>query len=200
MRNTSNFHPEWGYLAPAPSFMRTVRLVLLATAIGGTLGAGAVFSWAGHQTTERSVGERTLVRLPEAASARHETSIQAAHESGLPLAEKQALASHSGSTQGTPNEPHASSTNPTPAGIAALAAAPAATEGSSTTATAAPAAAAKDPGLNPMPTKRKAMKKSNGTWRLALRDEPFGLAPGEYSRKRTWGGHYGEGGRRYDYW
>ena len=41
MRSTSNFHPEWGYLAPAPSFMRTARLVLLATAIGGTLGAGA---------------------------------------------------------------------------------------------------------------------------------------------------------------
>jgi hypothetical protein len=141
-----------------------------------------------------------LVRLPEAASARRETSIQAAHEDGLPLAEKQALASHSGSTQGTPNEPHASSTNPAPAGIAALAVAPAATEGSSMTATAVPAAAAKDPGLNPMPTKRKAMKKSHGTWRLALRDEPFGLAPGEYSRKRTWGGHYGEGGRRYDYW
>ncbi len=191
MRSTSNFHPEWGYLAPAPSFMRTARLVLLATAIGGT---------AGHRTTEPSVGERTLVRLPEAASARHETSIQAAHEGGLPLAEKQALASHSRSTQGTPNEPHASSTNPAPAGIAALAVAPAATDGSSTTATAAPAAAAKDPGLNPTPTRRKAMKKSNGTWRLALRDEPFGLAPGEYSRKRTWGGHYGEGGRRYDYW
>jgi len=200
MRSTSNFHPEWGYLAPAPSFMRTARLVLLATAIGGTLGAGAVFSWAGHQTTEPSVGERTLVRLPEAASARHETSIQAVHEDGLPLAEKQALASHSGSTQGTPNEPHASSTNPAPAGIAALAVAPAATEGPSTTAITAPAAAAKDPVLNPPSAKRKAAKKSNATWRLALRDEPFGLAPGEYSKRRTWGGYYGEGGRRYENW
>jgi hypothetical protein len=41
MRTTSNFHPEWGYLAPAPSFVRTARLFLLATAIGATLGAGS---------------------------------------------------------------------------------------------------------------------------------------------------------------
>jgi hypothetical protein len=200
MLKTSNFHPEWGYLAPAPSFMRTARLVLLATAIGGTLGAGAVFSWAGHQTTEPSVGERTLVRLPEVASARHETSIQAAHEDSLPLAEKQPLASHSRSTEGTSNEPRARSTTPAPAGIAAIAVAPAATEGPSTTAITAPAAAAKDPALNPASAKRKATKKSNATWRLALRDEPFGLAPGEYSKRRTWGGYYGEGGRRYENW
>jgi hypothetical protein len=200
MRKTSNFHPEWGYLAPAPSFMRTVRHVVLATAVGGTLGAGAVFSWANHQPTEQSVGERTLVRLPEVASARHETPMQAAHEAGSPSAEKQPSASHSRSTQGTPNEPRASSTTPAPAGIAALAVAPAATEGPSTTAITAPAAAAKDPVLNPPSAKRKAAKKSNATWRLALRDEPFGLAPGEYSKRRTWGGYYGEGGRRYENW
>jgi hypothetical protein len=33
-----------------------------------------------------------------------------------------------------------------------------------------------------------------------LRDEPFGLPPGEYSKRRTWGGYYGEGGRRYENW
>ena len=83
MRSTSNFHPEWGYLAPAPSFMRTARLVLLATAIGGTLGAGAVFSWAGHPAPELSVGERTLVRSVETLPAVPQTSVQATKTDGL---------------------------------------------------------------------------------------------------------------------
>ncbi len=39
-----HFNPEWGYLAPAPSFMRSVRLVVIATAVGATAGAGAVLS------------------------------------------------------------------------------------------------------------------------------------------------------------
>jgi hypothetical protein len=39
-----NFHPEWGVLAPAPSFLRTVRIVLVATAIGATAGAGTVLA------------------------------------------------------------------------------------------------------------------------------------------------------------
>ena len=42
-----NFHPEWGALAPAPSVMRTARIVAVATAIGATAGAGVVLSLAG---------------------------------------------------------------------------------------------------------------------------------------------------------
>jgi len=44
MRSAGNFHPEWGYLAPAPSFMRTVRIALVATTIGATAGAIVVVS------------------------------------------------------------------------------------------------------------------------------------------------------------
>jgi flagellar hook-length control protein FliK len=44
MRSAGNFSPEWGYLAPAPSFARTMRVVLVATAIGATAGAGVVLS------------------------------------------------------------------------------------------------------------------------------------------------------------
>lgn len=44
MRCAGNFHPEWGYFAPAPSFMRTVRIALVATAVGATAGAGVVVS------------------------------------------------------------------------------------------------------------------------------------------------------------
>ena len=44
MLSGGNFSPEWGYLAPAPSFARTARVVLVATAIGATAGAGVVLS------------------------------------------------------------------------------------------------------------------------------------------------------------
>ena len=48
MRHAMNFHPEWGCLAPAPSFLRTIRTVLVATAVGATAGGGVVLSlgWA----------------------------------------------------------------------------------------------------------------------------------------------------------
>ena len=44
MRSAGNFHPEWGYLAPAPSFMRTICIALVATAIGAVAGATVVVS------------------------------------------------------------------------------------------------------------------------------------------------------------
>src|SRR5215831_19420268 len=44
MRSGGNFSPEWGYLAPAPSFARTARVVMVATAISATAGAGVVLS------------------------------------------------------------------------------------------------------------------------------------------------------------
>lgn len=44
MRSVGNFHPEWGYLAPAPGFLRTLRVAVVATAIGATAGAVVVVS------------------------------------------------------------------------------------------------------------------------------------------------------------
>jgi hypothetical protein len=52
MRSSGNFHPDWGYLAPAPSFMRTARIVLVATAIGATAGAAVIISLAPHSATD----------------------------------------------------------------------------------------------------------------------------------------------------
>ena len=52
MRSAGNFHPEWGYLAPAPSFMRTARIVLVATAIGATAGAAVMISLVQHPATD----------------------------------------------------------------------------------------------------------------------------------------------------
>jgi hypothetical protein len=63
-------HPEWGYLAPAPSFIRMARVVLVATAVGIIAGAGIVFSLVSHPLTEASVSARTLGSSVEAALER----------------------------------------------------------------------------------------------------------------------------------
>ena len=64
MRSAGNFHPEWGYLAPAPSFARTVRIALVATAIGATAGAAVVVSLIARPasgTADSSIAAHALV-------------------------------------------------------------------------------------------------------------------------------------------
>jgi len=64
MRSAGNFHPEWGYLAPARSFMRTLRIALVATAIGATAGAVVVVSLVarpGAGTADSSIAAHALV-------------------------------------------------------------------------------------------------------------------------------------------
>ena len=63
MRHVMNFHPEWGCLAPAPSFIRTMRTALVATAVGAVASGGVVLSFADHSAEgQASVAERTLGR------------------------------------------------------------------------------------------------------------------------------------------
>ena len=69
MRRAANFNPEWGYLAPAPSFVRSARLVIVAAAVGATAGAAVVFSLADRPAAEPSVAARTLVRQPLVTAA-----------------------------------------------------------------------------------------------------------------------------------
>jgi hypothetical protein len=67
MRSAGNFHPEWGYLAPAPSFMRTARIALVATAIGATAGAVVVVSLVAHPGADAdntSIAAHALVTTP----------------------------------------------------------------------------------------------------------------------------------------
>jgi hypothetical protein len=64
-----NFHPEWGYLAPAPRFLRSVRLVVITAAIAATASAGVVFALARQPVAEASVAMRTLVPAPDTPSA-----------------------------------------------------------------------------------------------------------------------------------
>jgi hypothetical protein len=75
MRHIMTFHPAWGCLAPARSFMRTVRAALVATAVGATTGGGVVSALVDHSAgDQKSVAERTLARLMPAAP----TSVSAA--------------------------------------------------------------------------------------------------------------------------
>ncbi len=72
MRSAGNFSPEWGYLAPAPSFMRTARIVVVATAIGAIAGAGVVLSLVDRPAADNdqaSVNAHALVTSVEAAPA-----------------------------------------------------------------------------------------------------------------------------------
>jgi hypothetical protein len=62
MRFSENFNPEWGYLSPAPGFMRTVRITVVAAAIGAIAGGGVVFSLVEHpEPEEASIAARTLI-------------------------------------------------------------------------------------------------------------------------------------------
>jgi hypothetical protein len=207
MRRARKFHPEWGYLAPTPTFARRMRVVLVATAVGATAGAGVGLSWVSHPATETSVAARTLVGPLGATTPRGTAPGQVTQTSIPHPTEKQ---------PGPPLEVHAdvatreSSTTSTraPESVAALAKASAATSEP-----AAPPQAAKAHVVNVTPIKRKT--KRNVTWRYASRDEALGLVPGEYYTRRSsyeyrasgvrggyyresgrWGGYYGDGGGR----
>jgi len=71
MRSVGHSHPEWGYLAPAPGFMRTVRVVLVATAVGATAGAAVVVSLIERpaaDAADSSIATHALVTSAQAAT------------------------------------------------------------------------------------------------------------------------------------
>jgi hypothetical protein len=98
MRSAGNFSPEWGYLAPAPSFMRTARIVLVATAVGATAGAGVVLSLVDRPATD---GEKTAI----AAHAVVVTSVQAATAPTVSMTPVTAVAPGDAATNGVANTP-----------------------------------------------------------------------------------------------
>ena len=61
MRLAGNSSLEWGYLAPASSFVRAARAVVVATAIGAFAGAAVIFSLVDGPRGEETVAGRTLV-------------------------------------------------------------------------------------------------------------------------------------------
>jgi len=136
MRHAGNFNPEWGYLAPAPNFLRTTRLFVVAAAIGATASAAVVFSLMDRPAAETSVAARTLVQpVAPAVPAR-----------SAPLMAQQQTPSLSASASQTQRSDTSSAMLPHGAAVAAhaSAASPAASESgaASTTQLRPPAAAA----------------------------------------------------------
>ena len=86
MHRAGNFNLEWGFLAPAPSFLRTVRVVVVATAIGAMTSAAAVFALMRQPAAEESIAARTLVRsvskAPPTGRAPVAAQIQTEHAAG----------------------------------------------------------------------------------------------------------------------
>ncbi len=77
MRHAGKFNPEWGYLAPAPNFLRTARVFLVAAAIGSTASAGVVFSMMDQPAAERSIAARTLVQFVDPTATAPSTLVAA---------------------------------------------------------------------------------------------------------------------------
>ena len=61
MRHARHFNPEWGYVAPAPSVMRTDCLIVVAAIILAAAGTATVFSLLHRPVMEASVAAHTLV-------------------------------------------------------------------------------------------------------------------------------------------
>ncbi len=62
-----NLHPEWGYLASAPSLSRTIPSVLLGMVIGVTASGGVVLSLVDQPASQTSAVARTLAPPVRAA-------------------------------------------------------------------------------------------------------------------------------------
>ncbi len=208
MRYSEQFHPEWGYLVPAPSFIRTARAVLVATAIGIVAGAGMVFSFVDHPASETSVALRTLAQpaeplgstLPPLARAKGSSTtsqITAQVEAQSPL-QKQCepslsasgkLTGEAGSNQKTSSRARASAE---PRSALAV---PSSGDPPEKNAVGPPPDATETPAAGPEQVKKKAIKKPNVTSYYAWRG-------GYYNDSGRWGGaYYGDRGWHYrDAW
>ena len=125
--NAGNFNPEWGYLAPIPSFARRARLVLVVAAVSAMAGASVSFSLVSHPAPETSVAARTLVGPVEAALARGNTPALVAQTSTPSPTAKQRppeLELNGQSAQEATKESSVSAITQAPQGISALGEAP----------------------------------------------------------------------------
>jgi hypothetical protein len=192
MRRAANFNPEWGYLAPAPSFMRSARLVIVAAAIGATAGAAVVLSLVDRPAAEESVAARTLVRQPLVSAsavagapvvAQLQTESQHAQSraDAQDTAQRQAAMlapAHVSSAGSVASESGTTSTTQRPASASVLAEAPAVTnappaqgpaQGTNQIAAAEPAPVLKR--AEPAPAQKPPAKKPRVAWRAAPRYE-----------------------------
>lgn len=189
MRSAGNLHPEWGYLAPPPSFMRTVRIVVVATAVGATAGAGVVLTLAERSPQPDESGKvvvvRSLVQPAEAAIAAPIPGAPATASTPVPpaaiapvrsanVAPSPAPASVAPMSAPAASDSHTASTPESPTGIAALSESPPVSANE-----AAPRLEAAAPDQPPAPKSKKR--------RVARRREPQGYGVPFWRRAGNFG-------------
>ncbi len=69
MRQARHLHPEWGFLAPTPSFSRTLRIFVIATIVGATAGSGVILSLAGRVADQMAVAAPAIAAPIQAQAA-----------------------------------------------------------------------------------------------------------------------------------
>jgi len=186
MRRASNFHPEWGWLAPAPGFIRTARVALVATTIGATVGAGVVFSLLAYPTTESAVSARTLVAPAQTISAPPgpiETGEQPIlNQPQFPLPQMDAKQTADATTT-------RSSASATTKALEMVAVAASTVTPAGDTLAAPSVTVVGLPARDPTPTYMKSTKKLNTGWRNALHGELLRPQARGHHSKRSFDGN-----------
>jgi hypothetical protein len=183
MHHAKNSHPEWGYLAPAPSFFRLARIVLAATAVGATAGAGVVLSLVDRSAGQTPVEAHMFVR-PIQAVPTPDSAPQTAQMNAQTSIQNQRTGASG--TNGQAGNAAASERSADASSIAGLANVPALTDDTPAKAPAAPSLAAGQPPVAGMlPLQATANKKHHVAPRYAWRGGLFGLLQGE--RFHAWG-------------
>ena len=169
MRHSEKFHPEWGYLAPAPSFIRTARVVLAATVVGAIAGAGVVFSLVAHPSSGTSVALRTLTAAQVVATRSTPQKKSEPPLSALgQLTDEAASNAKTNSTAQAPAEPASARSVPLPGNPPEKTTVVPLVEATET------------PAPSTEQVKKKAMKKPNVTSRYAWRGADSGRWGGAY--------------------
>jgi hypothetical protein len=134
MPHGGNFNPEWGYLAPKPGFIRTLRTVLLAGAIGTVAGMAVAVALVARPAADISVAARTLAQpgvspaTPKAASANDGVSENRAQHLAAPQLPVSAGVDHGDLKDLAAAESRSAATIQQHTSVAALAEAPAASD------------------------------------------------------------------------
>ena len=180
MHRAKNFQPEWGFVAGANTFKRTIQIVFVATAIGATAGGGVVLSLVDLPTDQASVAAHTTAAsaAQAAISAPAQPNQKAIVESEIPL-------QVSGHPEAAASELSANPKNPEPADIARSA------EVGRNGATA--------PSGGTALVENNAAKKQRVATRYPPRDRLFGFVQGGRYDGR-WGGFYQNGRNPYHAW
>jgi hypothetical protein len=187
MYRAKNFHPEWGYVAGANGFKRTIQIIFVAMAVGATAGGGVVLSLVDFPTGQASVAAHTSA-AQAAISAPAQQNPKAIVKSEMPL-------QVSGDQEAAAGELSANPKNPEPPG-------PLAVVGPND----APVNVATSPPVEVAPVESKATKKNHVAMRYPPRDGLFGFVQGgRYMngdfgrpyRDGRWGGFYQNGINRY---